>query len=157
MLSTPTLDLSIILHQLPNIRVICTFSHTVLYMEPSQYLHDNCRYMQIQLMASAKFHWPLKSITHIRSISSKVWMVLLDWPSIWGWKTVLKSSLVSIALCNSCQKTEVKVAPLSDIILTGTQWRQTIRLTYSLTNLPVEYVFLMGKKWVVFVNLPTIT
>ena len=56
-----------------------------------------------------------------------------------------------------CQKTEVKVDPRSDIMLTGTPWRQTIRLTYNLASLSVEYIFLMGKKWTVFVNLSTIT
>ena len=57
----------------------------------------------------------------------------------------MKSSLVPKALCNSCQKTEVKVAPLSDTILSGTPCRQTIRLMYNLANLLVEYVCLVGK------------
>ena len=53
-------------------------------------------------------HWPPKSITHIRIMSSKVCMVLSGWPSVWGWKVILKSNLVpkalyhpwSINLCN---------------------------------------------------------
>ena len=55
------------------------------------------------------------------------------------------------------KKIEVNVTPRSDTMLTGTPWRQTIRLTYNLANLSVEYVFLIGKKWVVLVNLSIIT
>ena len=59
---------------------------------------------------------------------------------------MLKPSLVPKALYNSCQKTEVKVGPQSDTILTGTPCKQTIWLTYNLANLFVEYVFLISKK-----------
>ena len=46
-------------------------------------------------------HWPPKSITHIRIISSKIWMVLSDWPPVWWWKVVLKFNLVPKTLCNT--------------------------------------------------------
>ena len=51
-LSALTLDLSIVSLQLLNTRVICIFFHTMLHMESFQYLHDNCCYMKIQLMAN---------------------------------------------------------------------------------------------------------
>ena len=51
------------------------------------------------VLTTVSHQYPL----HIQSISSKVWMVLSDWPSVWGWKVVLKSNLVPKALCNSCQ------------------------------------------------------
>ena len=51
----------------------------------------------IFVLTTVSHQYPL----HIQSISLKFWMVLSDWPSVWGWKVVLKSNLVLKALCNT--------------------------------------------------------
>ena len=84
-------------------------------------------------------------------------MVLSDWPSVCGWKAVLKCNLVPIASCSFGQNQEVKRGSLSDTMDTGAPCSLTISSTYNCAYLSREWVLLVAMKWADFVNLSTIT
>ena len=79
-----------------------------------------------QYLSDSYCVWPLNSITHARSISSKTWTVHSDWPSVWGWNAVLRSILVPNSACNVLQNIEVNCVPLSDMMESGTPCNRTI-------------------------------
>ena len=70
---------------------------------------------------------------------------------------MLNLSCVPKAPCNFAQNRDVNLGPLSDIMEAGTPCLLTISFTYNLTSLSKEKEVLIGTKWVVFVNLSTIT
>ena len=63
--------------------------------------------------------------------SSRVWMVLSDWPSVWGWNVVLKFNFVPIACCKLGHNLDVNLGSRSDIIETGTPWSLITSFTYN--------------------------
>ena len=90
-------------------------------------------------------------------MSFKIWMVLSDWPSVWGWKAILNLNCVPNASWNDLQNLDVNYMPLSDIIEIGTPCIGTIRIRYNLAYWATVYVMQTGKKCAVLVNLSTIT
>ena len=75
-----------------------------------------------------------KSITQAINISSKIWIVLSDWPSVWGWKAILNCTLVPIASWNFTQNRDVNCGPLSDTIEIDTLYNHTISLINNSAN-----------------------
>ena len=74
---------------------------------------------------------PVKSITHAQSMSSRIWFNHSVWPSVCGWKTLLKSRRVPNAFWSLRQKANVKCGSWSDTIDIGTPCNLTISFTYS--------------------------
>jgi len=64
-------------------------------------------------------HFVGQSITYIHNISSKIWLVLSVWPSVWGLYVVLKFNWVSKPLQKAFQKFKVNFVSLSGIIFFG--------------------------------------
>lgn len=67
--------------------------------------------MQTLLKASdpSNFQLPMLSKTQILSLSSKVWMVLSDWPSDWRWLIVVKFRFVPIFFMECSPKSRGEV------------------------------------------------
>ena len=106
---------------------------------------------------SISLQLPIWSNTHARSRSSNDWIVLSDWPSVWGWYAELIRNWVPKAACRDYQKWEVILGSLSDTMLAGTPCSLTISLTYNFASLSIENFWLMARKWAHLVNLSTIT
>ena len=100
---------------------------------------------------------PPKSIIHVFNISSKVWMVISDYPSVWGWYVVLRFSLVPKAFCKFYQNRNTNRGSLSETILISIPCNLTISSIYSWTNFFMEYFIFIGKKWADLVNRSTST
>ena len=95
--------------------------------------------------------------THAWSMSSNVWMVFLDWSSVWGWKAISKYKVVPRAFCSFGQNRDVNRRSRSDTIDIGIPWRLTILLMYNLANLFKEKVLQMARKCTDLVSWSTIT
>lgn len=94
---SPTLSQQIEdLHLLP-----CKASNGVICMLAWKLLYAN----SINKRWVSQLHF--KSITQVLNISSKVCIVLFDYPSIWGWKEVFNFSLIPITSSNLPQKRKV--------------------------------------------------
>ena len=73
-------------------------------------------------------------------------MVCSDWPSVWGWNSILISNCVPRPCCNAFQKWEVNSEPRSDMMEIGTPCSHTIWLIYSSTNFSAIYFTRNGMK-----------
>ena len=96
-------------------------------------------------------------MTHALSISSKVWIVLSDCPSVCGWNAVLMYNFVPIAFCKYSQNLEVNLGSLSDTIDIGTPCSRTILFKYFSANCSSEHPQRISMKCVDFVSLSMIT
>jgi hypothetical protein len=94
-----------------------------------------------------------KSNTHNLSISSRVWMVLSNWLSVCGWYVVLKFNL----WYNLFQNFDMNRESRSDTMETRTSYGLIVSRVYISASLSIEFVILMGRKWVLFVSLSTMT
>jgi hypothetical protein len=90
-------------------------------------------------------------------MSSRIWLTLSVWPSVWGWYAELKFNLVSIASCSFFQNLNVNCVPLSYTIFLGTPCKHTILVIYNYVSFSPLYVVLIGMKWATFKNRSTIT
>ena len=90
-------------------------------------------------------------------MSSKVWMVLSDCPSVWGCNVVLKCNLVHKAPCKLSQKWDVNLGSLSETIDNGTPCNLTISETYKIASLSNGSVYCIERKCADLVSLSTIT
>lgn len=61
----------------------------------------------------------LFELHYIRHISSKVYQILSDYPSIYEWKVILKCSLVPKTICKLFQNMDVNYVSLTKIIEIG--------------------------------------
>jgi hypothetical protein len=84
-------------------------------------------------------------------------MVLSDWSLVCGCYVVLKFNFVLIASCNLPKNINVNRESTFDTIEIGTPCNLTISHTYIFASLSMESVILMGRKWMLFVSLSTIT
>ena len=90
-------------------------------------------------------------------MSSKVWIVRSNCPSVWGWYAVLSRSLVPKHFCKHSQNWDVNLGSLSKTILTEVPYNLTISFMYNWTSLLTGCLVFMGRKWADFFNLSTIT
>ena len=103
------------------------------------------------------FQFPWKSNTQALSMSSRIWIVLSDFPSVYGWNDLLNRRWVSKVDCKLCQNVEVKRGSLSDTIEIGTPCNLTISHIYKWLNVSIESETLIGRKWADFVKRSTTT
>ena len=82
---------------------------------------------------------------------------LLDFPSVCGWKAVLKCNLVPNAFCKLCQNLDVNRKSHSDTIKTGTLCNLTMSSINNFASLWREKVSLTDKKCANFVSWSIIT
>ena len=114
----------------PSILENDTFFHTTLRMEPCQYLLYNCCSRRIPPMVRTCPQLPLKSRTQILNRSSRVWIVLSNCPSVWGWYAELNRKSVPIAFCKLTQNHEVNLGSRSETMDTGIPCSLTISFMY---------------------------
>jgi len=84
-------------------------------------------------------YFPPNSSMHARNRSSKTWMTLSDWPSIWGWNAVLMSNLVPKARCMLGQSREVNLGSRFDIMDNGIPWSCTTLFIEILASLSCKH------------------
>ena len=90
-------------------------------------------------------------------MSSRVWMVLSNWPLVYGWCVVLRSNLVPRDFCKLTQNWDVNWGSLSSIILVGTLCNFTITLMYNLVSFSREKSVLTSMKCANLVKRSTMT
>ena len=81
-----------------------------------------------------------------RRRSSRVWMVLSDWPSVWGWNVVLRFNFIPNACCKLGHNLDVNLGSRSDIIDTSTPWSLMTLCIYNFVNLSTKSVIFICKK-----------
>ena len=90
-------------------------------------------------------------------MSSKVWTVLSDWPSVYGWKVVLKCKVMPKIFYNLGQNQDMNRGSRSNAIDIDTPWSLTISSIYSFVNLFGENVLWIARKCADLVSLSIIT
>lgn len=78
--------------------------------------------------------------------SSKIWIVLLDYPFIWGWKVMLKFNFILKACWILGQRWELKLGSWLDTINLGTPCNMITVFTYNLANLSNGFIVFMDRK-----------
>ena len=94
---------------------------------------------------------------HALNMSSKIWIVRSDCPSVWGWNEVLNFRCVPKLSCRLCQYCNLNLESLSDTILAGTPCRRTTSCMYPSAKDSVDCPTLNGMKWADLVDRSTIT
>ena len=102
-------------------------------------------------------HAFLKTKTQAPSMSSSVWIVHSVWPSIPGWKVVLKSILVPNASCSLYQNPAWNFVYRSETMELGTPCRQKIPSRYAWGSWSKVQVSSIARKCANLVNLSAIT
>ena len=97
------------------------------------------------------------SNAYARNMSSRVCMVLSDWPLVCGWKAMLRFNSVPIADWNHPQNLEASLVSRSDTIERGTPCNCTIFLMYSSANCSTLKVAFIANKCADLVSRSTIT
>ena len=92
-----------------------------------------------------------------RNMSSRIWIVRSDCPSVWGWYEVLNFRWVPKFSWRLFQKCDRNLVSLSDTMLTGTPCRRTISFIYLSVRTSVDWPTLKGRKWAAFVGRSMIT
>ena len=100
---------------------------------------------------------PFYSKTQALNNSSRVCIVLSDWPSVWGCYAELSRSWVPNSWCKLPQNLNRNLGSLSDTMLDGTPCNLTISLTYNWVNFSRGLLTLIGRKWADLVSWSTTT
>ena len=114
-------------------------------------------YLLLLVPKTFSAHGPGKSNIQTLGTTSRVCIICLPHPSVWGCVAILNSNLVPNPVCNSFQNTEVNLASRSIIIEANTLCNRTISFKYNLASFFTGSVVLAGKKWAYLVIQSTIT
>jgi len=92
-----------------------------------------------------------------RNMSSRIWLVRLDCPSVWGWLEVLNIKRFPKFSWRLSQKCDQNLVSIFDKMLAKTSCRRTISLICLSARIFVIWPTLNGKKWANFVRRSMIT
>ena len=90
-------------------------------------------------------------------MSSRIWIVLSNWSSVYGWCVVQRSNFVPGDFCKLIWNWDVNLGSLTDRILVGTLCNFTTSLMYTLVSFAREKSILIGMKCVDLVKRSTMT
>lgn len=101
--------------------------------------------------------WPLNKInnTHF-NMSSRIWIILSDWPFVYGWNVDNRLNVVRRLSCRLFQLWDWNLVSWSNIILVGTLCSLTTSCIYLRASAYIDSSTLNGIKFAEFVSLTII-